>query len=209
MPIIQQKQLNQDISTALWQINESLDDLVALYEFSPEDWQILNRTKIESRKMEWLAARLAVKSLMRKAGIENRHIYKDPFGKPHVHHPTAQISISHTEGYGAAVLHLAGPVGIDIELPRPQIQRIAPKFLHPSEKDWAANDMEKLTQVWSAKEALYKLHGRTQLIFAEQLIIQAPTDFYPEKASILENSQAERYALSYEQMDNLIISVAY
>ena len=69
-------------------------------------------------------------------------------------------------------INLQGEVVVStIETERAQIHRIAHKFLHESEATWASGDGEKLTKIWTAKEALYKLHGRTQLIFAEQLVI--------------------------------------
>lgn len=209
MPVTQITSLNPSVSFALWKIDESLDELTDLYPFTDADTDILNEQKVESRKMEWLSARLALKTLLDKHGLSPFNIVKDEFGKPHLAQSDIGISISHTKNYGAAIINTRGPAGIDIEFPRDQIQRIAHKFLHADEKLWVQEDMEKLTWIWSAKEALYKLHGRTQLTFATQLYIHQPLADFPEKGLIMENGQQDEFELSYCKHDELVVCLAF
>lgn len=82
------------------------------------------------------------------------------------------MSISHSFPYATAIIHAEKPVGIDIEQPRDKILRIAEKFLNPKERDFAGNDLELLSILWSAKEVLYKIHGRKKLTFKQHLFIQ-------------------------------------
>lgn len=203
------KHINKSLSYALWHIEEPLSRLADLYPFTEADQILLDSHKVEIRKAEWLSARLALRALMQAHDLENLSIHKDAFGKPHLSEAKAHISISHTKNWGAAVLSTQTAVGIDIECPRDQIQRIARKFLHPNEAKWTQNDLGKLTQVWCAKEALYKLHGRTQLIFAEQLLIETPISEFPSAGLILENGSEERFSLHYDKTDDLNICVAY
>jgi len=203
------KHINKSLSYALWHIEEPLSRLAALYPFTEADQKLLESHKVESRKAEWLSARLALRSLMQAHGLENLSIHKDSFGKPHLSEDKAFISISHTQNWGAAVLSTQSAVGIDIEYPRDQIQRIARKFLHPKEAQWTENDLGKLTQVWCAKEALYKLHGRTQLIFAEQLLIESPVGEFPSAGSIRENGSEEKYNLHYDWAEDLLLCLAF
>lgn len=73
----------------------------------------------------------------------------------------AHTSISHTEGW-AVVAHGERPLGVDIERPRNQLLRIAPRIVQPDEAlDWLADpqDLAGLTQIWGAKEAVYKRFG--------------------------------------------------
>ncbi len=209
MPIAQITQLNPSVSFALWKIDESLEELKALYPFSKADTDILNEQKVASRKMEWLAARLALKTLIDERDLSPFSITKDEFGKPHLAGSETGISISHTKHYGAAIVNTSGPTGIDIEFPRNQIQRIAHKFLHAHEKAWASDNMEKLTWIWSAKEALYKLHGRTQLTFATQLYVNQPEADFPAQGAIMEDGQRDEFALSFHRHDNLVICAAF
>lgn len=209
MPVAQITHLNTSVSFALWKIEESLEELSALYPFSEADTRILNEQKVASRKMEWLAARLALKALLDERELTTFSIVKDQFGKPHLAGSNTGISISHTKSFGAAIINTGGPAGIDIEYPRTQIQRIAHKFLHADEKAWAGDDMEKLTWVWSAKEALYKLHGRTQLTFATQLYVGQPEVDFPSRGSILENGLRDEFSLRYHQHDGLVTCLAF
>lgn len=201
------KEISPSTSFALWHINEELSDLHAMYPFAEGERLDYEAYKADSRKAEWLAARLALRVLMKKNGLEEGEIIKDEFGKPHIAQSTAHISISHTRHWGAAALSTT-PVGIDIELPRMQIERIAPKFLHAGEA-WARADVGKLTQVWCAKEALYKLHGKTQLSFAEQLRVQEPLGEFPENGQIHENGLVSNYQLFYTQKDDLCLCIAH
>lgn len=73
------------------------------------------------------------------------------------------ISISHDCDTCLVTLSRCGrPIGADIETPRSQLMRVAPRFLGPEEKarfDGLSDDderMEFLLQCWTAKEAIYK-----------------------------------------------------
>ena len=203
------KDITPSVSFAMWHINEKLSELHQMYPFTESDRLIYEAHKLDGRKAEWLAARLALRALMKDRKLEGRAIFKDEFGKPHIEHDAAHISISHTQHWGAAALSTKGPVGIDIEFPRDQIQRIARKFLHTREAQWAQGNAVKLTQVWCAKEALYKLHGRTQLIFAEQLYVQRPEREFPTTGFIREDGAEAQYNLYYEKVNGLFLSLAH
>ena len=56
-----------------------------------------------------------------------------------------------------------------VALPQEKLRRLATKFLDPTELAESANHLDRLALRWSAKEALYKLHGRKRLSFADQL----------------------------------------
>jgi 4'-phosphopantetheinyl transferase len=196
MPLFHKEEIANGVSMAIWKIEESLKALYMLYAPSGEEIKSLESTKIESKKLEWLSARLALKALVPSLKYE---VYKDQFGKPHLNIEELHISISHAKGFGAAALSSIGPIGIDIEHERPQILRIAHKFLHESEKPWADDHIAQLTQIWCAKEALYKLHGRTQLIFAEQLKVNPPDTNGTSTGEILEHGESSSFQLHWEK----------
>jgi 4'-phosphopantetheinyl transferase len=206
MPLFHKEEIANGVSMAVWKTEETLDDLLSLFAPSGEDQTILDGNKIESKKLEWLSARLALKALV--PGLKYK-VYKDQFGKPHLNLEGLHISISHAKGFGAAALSSTGPIGIDIEHERPQIHRIAHKFLHESEMPWAGEDITKLTQIWCAKEALYKLHGRTQLIFAEQLKVNSPNASETSGGEIIENGITSRYQLQWQKAEELWCCVGY
>lgn len=206
MPIAQKHAINDHVTYLVWKITESEEELLTHLNLNEEEWADFNSFKVKSRRLEWLGARTALKFLVKDLG--QFYIYKDRFGKPHLKDTAIGISVSHAKGYGAAAINLNGEIGIDIEHPRQQILRIAHKFLYTSEKSWAENNVDRLTQIWSAKEALYKLHGRTQLTFAEQLIVSNYGLDNPI-GTIIENDIETKYKLSYGLTNSIHICCAY
>jgi len=204
MPITHQVSLNSELSYCIWEIAETEEQLLSFLHLDHVELADLNRKKVPEKRLEWLAARNALKHLINPYG--QFFLMKDEFGKPHFTESDWHVTMSHAKGYGAAAIQRSKPIGIDIEFERPQIIRIAKKFLHDKEKSWADQDIPTLTKIWGAKEALYKLHGRTQLIFAEQLLIHP---FQDKSGVIFENDSAETYHLLFDKFESLYISMAY
>ncbi len=71
-------------------------------------------------------------------------------------HPGLFVSISHSRNYAAVVL-APYPVGTDVEEPREQLLRVAPRVL--SDRELAScRKLPEVLRAWTLKEALYKLH---------------------------------------------------
>ncbi|GAB3952170.1 hypothetical protein GCM10028805_33650 [Spirosoma harenae] len=129
-----------------------------------------------AQRVEWLACRVAIQQLTENQGLSYIGLQKDEFGKPHLLNSPWHISLSHTSGWAAAVLHKSRPVGIDIEPIRDQFTRVVPRVLSADEIAHAANNPNRLAVYWCAKEALYKLYGKRQLTFREHLQIEPFSD---------------------------------
>lgn len=129
-----------------------------------------------AQRVEWLACRAAIRQLVEEQGIVYTGLYKDEFGKPHLLNSSWHISLSHTGGWAAAVLHRTRPVGIDIEPIRDQFRRVVPRVLSESEIAHAEGKPSRLAVYWCAKEALYKLYGKRQLTFREHLHVEPFAD---------------------------------
>ncbi len=67
-----------------------------------------------------------------------------------------QVSISHSRTHAALAFHPAAAIGIDLESPRPQLQRVKSRFLSAEELDAFGSSDELLLKAWTAKEAVYK-----------------------------------------------------
>jgi len=94
-------------------------------------------------------------------------------GAPHFLVPDAPtLSVSHTrlaDGRVAAAVYVGAPgAGVDIEVPRPQIARVAPRVFHATEQRACAEDPMRLCAVWCTKEATWKARGPA-LSFAHDL----------------------------------------
>lgn len=79
-----------------------------------------------------------------------------------------EISISHSIRTVALAVGRAGnPIGVDIELPRRQLVRVARRFLAPEETAIHAASEENLLRAWTAKEAAFKAAGITGLTLTD------------------------------------------
>lgn len=153
----------------IWEITESEDELQQLllnFNTYREEYYQLKTTK---RKLEFLAARVALNVL---AGKLLTIIYT-PQGKPYVLGKKLNISISHTQKWISVVLHPTFSVGIDIEVPTNKFEKLYQRFLNKREQDalFDVNDLRKVQLAWSAKEALYKIIGNEAVNFDKQLEI--------------------------------------
>ncbi|GIV38506.1 MAG: hypothetical protein KatS3mg033_0306 [Thermonema sp.] len=88
-------------------------------------------------------------------------------------YPNIGLSFSHAYPYVAVVVssHFQ-EVGIDVERVRPQLLRVAPRIFAEQELLWAGNDLEKLSILWAAKEALFKAYARGGLIYRTDLLVE-------------------------------------
>ncbi|WP_420583327.1 4'-phosphopantetheinyl transferase family protein [Reichenbachiella sp.] len=176
---------------------------VGLAEITSEHDEILKQDHSDldhlhpKKRLEFLASRQLMAQLCEGLYIPYQGIEKDEFGKPHLINSSYQISISHSYPMVACAIHPSKPCGIDIESIRPQLLKIKHKFLNPKELSYCGDDLKKLCLHWSSKEALYKVHGRKSLIFAEQLAIQqiSPNEIHAE---IITDQNIKNYILNYE-----------
>jgi phosphopantetheinyl transferase len=153
---------------ALWKIEEdeaTLSANVAPYEISP-----LNVTNVQKR-LEFLAVRVLVKELLAAWDLEFKGLTKDEYGKPFLKNLPFQISLTHSYPYVAAVIDRTQSVGIDLEQPKEKLLKIASRVLDDNELADAGKDVTKHCIYWCSKEALIKIHGKKDLVFAENIKI--------------------------------------
>ncbi|MDR3261328.1 MAG: 4'-phosphopantetheinyl transferase superfamily protein [Tannerella sp.] len=152
MPILQK---STSPLWGIWKIEEHWADLLARSE-QPENYlPFLGNSKSDGRKAEWLAVRLLLKEL---TGIETGIAYHAN-GYPFLPDMPFHISISHTKGYAAVLLHADHPAGIDIEYRSERIQRLKSRFLDESEQRLLGENpgTTELLICWSAKETAFKM----------------------------------------------------
>ena len=103
-------------------------------------------------------------------------------------------------------------VGIDIEKKRDKILRIAHKFTPIQEYRTIANTdalIQKLTQVWCAKESLYKIYATPGLSFLNHIIVD---DFGLEEsgttASIVYAGNKSTYDVEFDDFEGFNMAFA-
>ncbi len=158
-----------DRAWALWHITE---DEVALENELNSIEEVPEGMSNSQKRLEWLAGRVAAKQVMSALNVDFRGIAKDQFGKPFPRMSKLQLSLSHSFPYAAALVDRNTSVGIDLEQPKEKLLRIAKRIHHAEELRDLDNDLIKHCIYWCAKESMIKMHGRKDLIFAENMFIQ-------------------------------------
>jgi phosphopantetheinyl transferase len=96
--------------------------------------------------------------------------------KPFLANEAYHFSISHCGDYAAVIVSETRRVGIDIEIPRPNVERIRHKFLTEAEetvvRSLPSQQDAALTLAWSAKEAVYKWYGYGGIDFRGHIQLQ-------------------------------------
>lgn len=162
MPLYQRWEDPDGSQMAIWQISEPETFFSTALDFESD-------RKHAIRRLEHLAGRYLLHLLI--PGITIKNICINKLGKPF--HPDfpVQFSITHSYPYVAAAMHAHQPVGIDLQMIVPKIQRLQHKFLSPIEQQLTHNDLGKLTLAWTAKEAAFKWFGEGQVDFIRQMPI--------------------------------------
>ena len=137
----------------IWQVTETMEELCTCLSDDVVR-QELEGLKASSRKLEYLAVRVLLKTML---GKEVR-IGHEPSGKPFLTGGEYHVSISHTKGYVAVGLHESVQPGIDIEAYGERVRKVESRFIREDEMPERARmesreEIYKLVLHWSAKEA--------------------------------------------------------
>jgi 4'-phosphopantetheinyl transferase len=205
MPILFKKQESAFL-LGIWRMDEHPDELLKRGLLSAKDVEKVKSFQSIARKKEWICTRLMLHEMM--PGKHLSIIY-DENGKPHLENSTAHISVSHTKNFVGVIISEKHPVGIDIELIHPRIEKIAHRFVSEEEMLFIdkKNPLHCYFVLWGVKEALYKMYGKGELIFKEHLHVK-PFKFNISgeiKASILKGDLNKEYSLNYELMNDLLL----
>ena len=150
-------------------MEETEEQLRAMCDLTDEDNCRIGRCSAPKRRIELLS----VRALLKAVGIHQTIHYNDR--KPYL--DNGYISISHSANMAAIIYNPDFPVGIDIEVVAPRIQRIATRAFSESELAVATDDLEKLTVLWNCKECVFKLANDDGIEFREMIEVDMPSDF--------------------------------
>ena len=157
---------------ALWHLSEHEEELLAMLNGKE---QIPPSITNAAKRLEWAGARLLTSMLVAESGFDYRGIEKDTYGKPSPTGCPLFLSLSHSYPYVAAIVDPHFAVGIDLEQPKPKLLRVASRILSAKELSDAGDDVVKHYIYLCAKEVLIKIHGKKDLLLAENLQINAFT----------------------------------
>jgi phosphopantetheinyl transferase len=164
MPQIFSNISSADFQILVWEIEEPL----GFFETFPASWsspEVVNPTK----QLESTAARYCLHLL--SSEFDNLTLVQNDRNRPYFEESDWHISLTHSFPYVAAACSLQNRIGIDLEKPGRNIEKIAPRFLHARDWEKWKSQSNLLTLAWSAKESTYKAVGKAGLSFQKEIEI--------------------------------------
>ncbi|MEO9571141.1 MAG: 4'-phosphopantetheinyl transferase superfamily protein [Polaribacter sp.] len=209
MPLYKSLTVNKNTKVLIWKIEESFNQLKTNILLTDKSQSRLDGMKSDLHQRGFLS----VRHLLKEVGYSDADLIYDEFGKPHLKNGK-QISITHSFTFsGLIISDDKQPVGIDIEMQRDKILKIAHKFTPIKEYNTIANHdalISKLTIVWGAKESLYKIYGKKKLRFLENIYIE---DFkFSDKKTTGEiryNNETTSYKIQFLEFEGFTCTYAY
>ena len=169
MPQIFSTNLDPSGNLLLWQAEEESAWFIEQLNVAPKLWKEYESLASEAIRHRWLASRYAVQQVSRQSPL---NLIKETSGKPILLENENHISLSHCDGYVAAI-HGDAPVGIDVERISHRAQKIKNYFLRYEELVLLGEENEALILAWSAKESIFKWYGKQNLGYKSQLCIRS------------------------------------
>lgn len=207
MPLYLHSFPNLHAQLLVWSIDESIDELCGNIVLTEQSQQRMNSMKSELHQRAFLS----VRQLLLQLGYADADLVYDASGKPHLR-DGKYISISHSH-HLAVVLVSDQAVGIDVELIREKVAKIGPKFC-ASELPFLASDLttetERLTVIWGAKEAVFKIVNREGISFKDHVFV-APFDLNSTatSATLAFDSQLRQFKIQYQFIANYALVYAF
>lgn len=196
MPLRLEKQIDATKKLAVWEISEPLSFFLEKISIHPD------QTLLEEQQLCKACTRFLINRLLNKK-IDNLLAYS-PKGQPLLDQIQSKISISHSKNWVSVYIDTnpeASNIGIDIEFPRPNILKLASKFISPSDID-PEGKPEMALLVWSAKEVLYKIYAEKSLDFKTHLSVQN----LPQLQGIIQTETTQKIVfLEHLYIDNKLL----
>lgn len=200
MPVYKTITVSPTTKVYIWKVTEPEVELSKDVELTEHCQKRMDGMKSEAHRRAFLS----IRHLMAEAGYVDHDLYYDDFGKPHLK-DGKYISITHSHNFTGIIISESDEVGIDIEMQRDKILRIAHKFTPIQEYKTLANSealMRKLTIVWGAKESLYKIYAQQGLSFLRHINVM---DFTFEDtrtvAEILYKGKKSHYEIEFLEFE--------
>jgi 4'-phosphopantetheinyl transferase len=211
MPLHRTINFSQSVGTTteilLWKITEPLSELSTEVTLNPKNQVRFNGMKSELHQRAFLS----VRKLLQLKGYTDFDLEYDQFGKPHLK-DGKHISISHSHEY-ATIIISDEITGIDIELQREIIIKIAPKFAE-KELEFLDKDnqeyIRKLTVIWGVKESIFKIINEVGISFKDHIHL-LPFEMVDQSgiANLHFKNKAIQFKYHFIEIDNFTLVYAF
>lgn len=207
MPIYKTITVSPTTSVYLWKVTEPEDELSEGIVLTPHCQNRMDGMKSEAHRRAFLS----IRHLLALTGYIDSDLFYDDIGKPHLNDGN-YISITHSHNFTGIIVSETDEVGIDIEMQRDKILRIAHKFTPIQEYRTLANTdaiIRKLTMVWGAKESLYKIYAQKGLSFLRHIDVMDFTfDDSRTVAEILYKGKKSHYDVEFLEFEGFTCAYA-
>lgn len=206
MPIYKKIQINQSTTIFVWKVEEDFNWL-----FRNTQLRDVSLARLEGMKSEiHQRGFLSVRFLLNEAGYTDFDLFYDENGKPNLK-DGKHISITHSHNFSAIIVSSEN-IGIDLELQRDKIVRIAHKFIDFEWNYLKENDenyIRKLTVIWGAKEAKYKMCNSRSLSFKDDMKVEKfDLNSGKGKASVCQNDFEKAFDFYFDEFENFTLVYA-
>lgn len=206
MALYFKKELENGADIYVWHITETEEELRRTTQIPDDELEELSFTRSESRRKEIIATRALINEIFEEKVYLGHH----ENGKPYIQNMAVEISISHSSGYVAIIVHPDEDLGIDIEGLDRDFSAVEKKALSEDEIDDLSDHKRSLQLAiyWCAKEAIFKRMSLSGVDFAEDIEIER---FNPHEEGELEatfyhkDGSEEEFELEYMQFDNMVM----
>jgi 4'-phosphopantetheinyl transferase len=207
MPLYKTIQHNSNTQILIWNITESFEQLNQEVQLNEKNQLRLDEMKSEMHQRAFLS----VRKLLALAGYSDFDLYYDEFGKPHLHSENrhaefTEVSITHSHHFSAIIVSNEA-VGIDIEMQREKILKIAHKFVNDEElnrlqKTNTIEYIKKLTVKWGAKEAIFKIKNEKGISFKDHIqVIPFELNEQQTIADLNYNGTKQKFTIHFSELD--------
>ena len=209
MPLYKTINHNSTTQILVWEITESLEELLGNVVLKEKTQLRLNKMKSEMHQRAFLSVRM----LLKEAGYTDFELHYDEFGKPYFL-DGKHVSITHSHHFSAIIIS-DETVGIDLEMQREKIIRIADKFVNDKElnrlKSFDLQDyIKKLTVKWGAKEAIFKIRNEKGISFKDHIQVNTFEIEDQKTTAILEfESIKQQFSIYFEEFENFTLVYAF
>ena len=204
MPLYKTINFSPTTQILVWKITESLSQLCNEVTLNATNTLRFNAMKSELHQRAFLS----VRKLLQEKGYTDFDLEYDEFGKPHLKDGN-HISISHSHEFSTIIISDL-KVGIDIELQREKIIKIADKFVGYEfeflNKQNQEEYIKRLTVIWGIKESVFKIYNEIGISFKNH--IQAKSFEMKDQsgsASLNFQNKTELFSFHFEEIENFVL----
>jgi len=208
MPLYKTINFSPTTRILVWEITETFDELRLQVNLKPKTENRLNGMKSEMHQRAFLSVRM----LLKEAGYTDFDLHYDESGKPYFM-DGKHVSITHSHHFSAIIISTE-TVGIDIEMQREKIVRIADKFVdyefHFLKPEKIQEYIRKLTVIWGVKESIFKIRNEKGISFKDHIkVTKFEMNENQGRAWLHFDNLVEDFNIYFEEIENFTLVYAF